>query len=88
MKSIKNNFSGKKPYSEIFIRFADAYATAVRLEFSKEKFLAFQTDGEDWQTLHNDFEKTQNMETSIKKLLKTKYESKTSNKHAVAFEQH
>lgn len=86
MKSIKNNFSGKKPYSEIFIRFADAYATVVRLEFSKEKFLAFQTDGEDWQTLHNDFELTQNMETSINKLLKAKYETDYSDKLATSIE--
>ncbi len=74
MKSIKNNFSGKRPYSEIFMRFADAHAKVVRLEFSKEKFLAFQTDGHDWQTLHDDFEINQNMETSIKNLLTKKYE--------------
>lgn len=88
MRSIKNNFSGKRPYSEIFMRFADAYATVVRLEFSKEKFLAFQTDGEDWQRLHNDFQRTQNMETSINTLLEEKYESSHITKHSVAYSEY
>ena len=37
MKSIRNDFSGVRPYSEIFIRFMDSYATVVRLELSPEK---------------------------------------------------
>jgi hypothetical protein len=65
MKSIKNDFSNKRPYSEIYMRFGDTYATVVRLELSREKFLAFQTDGEDWQAIQNLYEKTGSMETAI-----------------------
>lgn len=46
MKSIRNNFGGKRPYSELFLRFQEKRAIAVRSEFSRAKFLAFQTDGE------------------------------------------
>jgi len=46
MKSIRNNFSGSRPYSEMFLRLQEKRALAVRSEFSREKFLAFQTDGE------------------------------------------
>lgn len=58
MKSMRNNFSGPRPYSECFMRMGENYATVTRLEFSKEKFLAFQTEGEIWSELE---EKTQRM---------------------------
>lgn len=51
MKSMRNNFSGARPYSECFMRMGENYATVTRLEFSKEKFLAFQTEGEIWTDL-------------------------------------
>lgn len=51
MKSLRNNFSCEHPYSECFIRMGENYATVTRLEFSKEKFLAFQTEGEIWSDL-------------------------------------
>jgi len=70
MKSIKNDFSGKKPHSELFIRFMDYYATAVRLELSPEKLLAFQTDGEKWNMLQESFTKTRSIEKSIDLYLK------------------
>ena len=47
MKSMRNNFSGQRPYSECFMRLGEHYATVTRLEFSREKFLAFQTGGGD-----------------------------------------
>lgn len=65
MKSIRNDFANKRPYSEIYMRFGDTYATVVRLELSKEKFLAFQTDGGDWQAIQNLYEKTGSMEAAI-----------------------
>lgn len=46
MKSIRNNFSARRPYAEMFLRLQEKRALAVRSEFSREKFLAFQTDGE------------------------------------------
>ena len=51
MKSMRNNFSGQRPYSECFMRLGEHYATVTRLEFSREKFLAFQTEGEIWSDL-------------------------------------
>lgn len=50
--------SGPRPYSECFMRMGENYATVTRLEFSKEKFLAFQTEGEIWSDLE---EKTKRM---------------------------
>ena len=51
MKSMRNNFNCARPYSECFMRMGENYATVTRLEFSPEKFLAFQTDGEIWSVL-------------------------------------
>lgn len=52
MKSIRNDFVSKRPYSECWIRFGERYALAVRLETSKEKYYAFQTEGEDYVGIH------------------------------------
>lgn len=72
LKSIRNDFSGKRKYSELFMRFQDHYATVCRLEFSPQKYFAFQTDGEVWQYLTNSFKITGNMEESINHLIKSK----------------
>lgn len=53
MKSMRNNFSGPRPYSECFMRMGENYATVTRLEFSREKYLAFQTEGEIWSELED-----------------------------------
>lgn len=76
MKSIRNNFAGKRPYAEVFIRFGDLYATVVRLEFSPEKFYAFQTDGKDWQALDNLCRSGKTMEEAITQYIKTKEHEK------------
>jgi conjugal transfer ATP-binding protein TraC len=76
MKSIRNDFSGERPYAEVFIRFGDLYATVVRLEFSKEKYYAFQTDGKDWQALDNLVREGFNMEEAINKYIKSKHHEK------------
>lgn len=70
MKSIKNDFTGKFPHSELFIRFQDNYATALRIELSPEKFLAFQTDGDTWNNLQESFKKTNSIQKSIELYLK------------------
>ena len=72
MKSIGNDFSGKKPYSEIFMRFGDNYATVLRLELSPEKFLAFQTDGEAWQAIENNYNASGSMQEAIEKYKQSK----------------
>lgn len=46
MRSLKNNYSAERPYSECFIRFGETYAITVRIEASQRKYLAFQTQGE------------------------------------------
>lgn len=76
MKSIKNDFAGKRPYSEIFIRFMDDYATVVRLEFSPQKYYAFQTEGPDWQYLANSYKETGSIEQSIDNLIQSKSHEK------------
>lgn len=66
MKSLNNNFSGSRPYSEIFLRFQDREAHVVRLELPGEKFLAFQTEGEISQRLNEMVEQGYSLEEAIK----------------------
>lgn len=73
MKSIGNDFAGKRPYSEIFMRFGDNYATVMRLELSPEKFLAFQTDGEAWQAIDDNYRASGNMQEAIEKYKQSKH---------------
>jgi len=65
MKSLGNNFTCRHPYSEVFIRFQDKEAYAVRLELPKEKFLAFQTEGETWKRLNEMTENGYSLQDSI-----------------------
>ena len=74
MKSISNDFAGKRPYSEIFMRFLENYATVVRLELSPEKLLAFQTDGELWQKIQESYKENHSIEHSITGYLNQKHE--------------
>lgn len=69
MKSMRNNFSGKRPYSECFMRMGENYSTVTRLEFSREKFLAFQTEGEIWTDLEEKT-KVMCMEEAINQYIK------------------
>ena len=71
MKSLRNDFSGPRRYAEVFIRFMDLHAVVVRLEFSREKFYAFQTDGKDWQALDNMYRAGMSMEEAITEHIKT-----------------
>ena len=76
MKSIKNHFAAEKPCSEIFIRFLDLYATAVRLELAPEIFLAFQTDGEVWAELQKRMQMYSSMEENIEDFLQERKSQK------------
>ena len=69
MKSMRNNFNCAHPYSECFMRMGENYATVTRLEFSPEKFLAFQTDGEIWAALEKK-NREMGMEAAIREYLK------------------
>jgi hypothetical protein len=76
MKSIRNDFVAPRPYAEVFIRFQDLYATVVRLEFSRAKFYAYQTDGKDWQRISDDFKETGSMEAAITNIIKSRSHEK------------
>lgn len=69
MRSMRNNFNGKRPYSECFMRMGENYATVTRLEFSEEKYLAFQTEGEIWSELEEKSGRMP-MEEAIKEYIK------------------
>ena len=71
MKSVSNDFSAKRPYSEKFVRFNENYATVVRNEFSREKYLAFQTEGDVWAVLQENFGRTGNMEDTLTEYIQT-----------------
>ena len=53
------------------MRFGDNYATVMRLELSKEKFLAFQTDGDAWQSIDDNYKQSGSMEEAIEKYKKS-----------------
>ena len=75
MKSIRNAFKSTHPYAEVFIRFADTAAIVVRLEFSRKKYYAIQTEGADWKFLDDSYQETKNMEKSIEALMIKKGET-------------
>lgn len=68
MKSMRNNFSCDRPYSECFMRMGENYGVVTRLEFSREKFLAFQTEGEIWSELEEK-SRRMSMEEAIKEYI-------------------
>lgn len=68
MRSIKNDFSGRRKYSEVFVSFGDKDFKVLRLELSPEKLLAFQTDGSLWQELQERAKET-DIQTAIKERL-------------------
>ena len=69
MKSMRNNFSCSRPYSECFMRMGENYATVTRLEFSREKFLAFQTEGEIWSDLEDKTGSGKSMQEAIEEYI-------------------
>jgi hypothetical protein len=46
LNSLKNNFSGERKYSEVFVKQGRRY-NVFRLEVSREQYLAYITDGEE-----------------------------------------
>lgn len=70
MKSIQNNYSCQHPYSECWIRFGENYALTVRIEASKRKYLAFQTEGETRSELDKLYSSNgDNMQEAIEQLI-------------------
>ena len=65
LKSIKNNLSGPRKYTEMFIIIGKE-SNIFRLEVPKEVYAAYQTDGKENETIMAIFNKTNNMEEAIK----------------------
>ncbi|MCM4153611.1 TraG family conjugative transposon ATPase [Arenibacter sp. N53] len=65
LKSIKNNLSGPRKYTEMFIKIGKE-SNIFRLEVPKEVYAAYLTDGQENETIMAIYERTQNMEQAIK----------------------
>ena len=64
MQSIRNNYNAEYPYSEFWLK-RDNDKRVLRNELSPYAFLAFQTKGDIWKALNDDYKKTNNLEISI-----------------------
>ena len=71
LKSIKNNLSGKRKYTEIFIKIGKE-SNIFRLEVPLEVFAAYLTDGADNEAIMALYKKYGCMETAIKKFIHLK----------------
>jgi len=64
LKSIKNNLTGARKYTEMFIKIGKE-SNIFRLEVPKKVFAAYLTDGEENEEIMRLFEKYQDMEKAI-----------------------
>lgn len=64
LKSIKNNLSGSRKYTEMFIKIGKE-SNIFRLEVPKEVYAAYLTDGAENEEIMKLYEKHQNMEKAI-----------------------
>ncbi|MDR1926955.1 MAG: hypothetical protein LBQ13_04765 [Endomicrobium sp.] len=63
--SIKNNVKNTaKPYSELFLKIGEE-SFVLRLELSREAFLAFQTDSSTWAELYKRYSETPDLQLII-----------------------
>jgi hypothetical protein len=74
MKSISWDYETKRPYNEVFIRFMDKYAVAHKIEFSREKYYTFQTDGEKWNAIQKYYQESGDFPRSIYQYMLTQNE--------------
>lgn len=65
LKSIRNNFTGARKYTEIFIKIGKQ-SNIFRLEVPKEVFAAYLTDGTENEAIMAIYKETGNMEEAIK----------------------
>ena len=66
LKSIKNNLSGPRKYTEMFIKIGKE-SNIFRLEVPKEVYAAYLTDGQENEAIMAIYKKTNDMELAIKK---------------------
>jgi conjugal transfer ATP-binding protein TraC len=64
LKSIRNNLTGKRKYTEMFIKIGKE-SNIFRLEVPKEVFAAYLTDGFQNEAIMAIYEKTKDMEKAI-----------------------
>ena len=64
LKSIKNNLSGPRKYTEMFIKIGKE-SNIFRLEVPKEVYAAYLTDGKENDRIMRIYEKTNDMEQAI-----------------------
>lgn len=65
LKSIKNNLSGPRKYTEMFIKIGKE-SNIFRLEVPKEVYAAYLTDGQENEDIMAIYKKTNDMELAIK----------------------
>lgn len=70
LKSIRNNLSGLKKYTEMFIKIGKE-SNIFRLEVPKEVYAAYLTDGEESEAIMKLYEEHNSMEKAIKTYLLT-----------------
>ena len=75
LKSIKNNLSGLRKYTEMFIKIGKE-SNIFRLEVPKEVYAAYLTDGIENDRIMRIYKKTKNMEEAIKEFITYKNEKK------------
>ncbi|MEO2070893.1 MAG: TraG family conjugative transposon ATPase [Zunongwangia sp.] len=68
LKSIKNNLSGTRKYTEMFIKIGKE-SNIFRLEVPKEVYAAYLTDGQENEAIMALYKKTQDMEKAIKEFI-------------------
>ena len=69
LKSIRNNFTGARKYTEIFIKIGNE-SNIFRLEVPKEVYAAYLTDGKESDRIMRIYDKTNNMEEAIRIFVK------------------
>ena len=68
LKSIKNNLSGTRKYTEMFIKIGKE-SNIFRLEVPKEVYAAYLTDGKENENIMAIYNRTNNMEAAIKEFI-------------------
>lgn len=74
LKSIRNNLTGERKYTEIFIKIGKE-SNVFRLEVPQEVYAAYLTDGTESTEIMNRYEETQDMEQAIKSFIHLKKET-------------
>ncbi|WP_149275617.1 TraG family conjugative transposon ATPase [Pareuzebyella sediminis] len=72
LKSIKNNLTGPRKYTEMFIKIGKE-SNIFRLEVPPEVYAAYLTDGKENEDIMAIYKKTDNMEEAIKQFINHKH---------------